>query len=147
MSEQEKSGRCEDASDVLDAEEEFHRALQTLDISIIMQHWSDSDDVSLLFPGTEAVTGYLAVRDAWRVVAANTREIKLMLEPLSALQCENVGWTFLHGTVMTTHGDETLSVQVYVTNIFRLEENEWKLVHTHSTPAPHQPTFLEQRLN
>src|SRR3990172_1596830 len=138
MTDFQKDDRCDDAADILEAEEEFMRALTSLDVNLIMSHWSDTNEVSLLFPGTEAVSGHEAVRDAWELVARNTRHINLMLKPISAMQCENIGWTFLSGTVMTTHGDETLSVEVFVTNIYRLEDGDWKLVHLHSTPSPYQ---------
>jgi ketosteroid isomerase-like protein len=59
----------------------------------------------------------------------------------------DLGWTFLSGSMVSTHGDETLTVEVFVTNIYRREEDGWKLMHHHAAPGPHQPAYLEQRLN
>ena len=132
---------------ILEAESRFLDALETLDVDEIMACWADSDDVTLVYPGTDLAIGPEDVRSAWESVRRNTSRLETVLEPVTAARAGSMGWTFLVGTLVSTHGDETLSVEVYVTNIYRLEAGEWKLVHHHATPAPHQPSYLEQRLN
>jgi len=138
---------AEDIEPVMIAETEFLGALESLDVSKILACWSDSDQTTLVFPGIETVAGPGAIREAWLHVVRNTSKLKAILRPITYMRLGDLGWTFLSGTMMTTHGDETLSVEVYVTNIYRREAGGWKLVHHHSTPAPHQPSYLEQRLN
>jgi len=132
---------------ILDAESEFFAAIEALNVDRIMSCWSDSDRISLIFPGADTARGVKSVRQTWLSLEKYTSQIKVILDPLTVMRSGDMGFTFLGGTIVSTHGDETLSVEVYVTNIFRLEASGWKLVHHHTTPAPHQPSYLEQRLN
>jgi ketosteroid isomerase-like protein len=137
----------EDVEPVIDADTMFLMAMETLDVNRIMSCWSESDKITMLFPGTEVSRGPEAIRQAWEKVARNTRKLKVMLHPISVTRLGDMGWTFLTGNIISTHGDETLTVEVYVTDVFRREEDGWKLCHHHSAPGPHQPSYLEQRLN
>jgi ketosteroid isomerase-like protein len=137
----------EDVEPVIEAESMFLGALETLNVGKILECWSESDQVSMIFPGIEVARGPESIKQAWGRITENTSSLKLILRPISFMRLGDLGWTFLGGTIMSTHGDETLSVEVYVTNIYRREAGGWKIVHHHSTPSPHQPSYLEQRLN
>jgi ketosteroid isomerase-like protein len=137
----------EDVEPIVEAELVFLGALETLDVRRIMNCWSESDLSSMIFPGTEMARGVRGVRAAWESVAENTTKLKTVLKPIMVSRLGDIGWTFLGGTLVSTHGDETLSVEVYITNIYKREGEGWKLVHHHATPGPHQPSFLEQRMN
>jgi ketosteroid isomerase-like protein len=137
----------EDIEPVVDADATFLMAIETLNVDRIMSCWSESDGITMLFPGAEVSRGPEAIRSAWETVVRNTRRLKVMLSPISVQRLGDLGWTFLSGSIVSTHGDETLTVEVYVTDVFRREEDGWKLVHHHSAPGPHQPSYLEQRLN
>ena len=137
----------EDFEPVIEADVNFLRALETLDVKTIMSCWSDFDRITMLFPGVELARGQEEVEEAWATVAKNTSRLNIVLHPLSVMRLGDLGWTFLSGSMVSTHGDETLTVEVFVTNIYRREEDGWKLMHHHAAPSPHQPAYLEQRLN
>jgi ketosteroid isomerase-like protein len=137
----------EDFEPVIEADVNFLRALETLDLKTIMSCWSEFDRITMLFPGVELARGREEVEDAWATVAKNTSRLNIVLHPLSVMRLGDLGWTFLSGSMVSTHGDETLTVEVFVTNIYRREEDGWKLMHHHAAPGPHQPAYLEQRLN
>jgi ketosteroid isomerase-like protein len=129
------------------ADQLFLVALESLDAEKITECFSRSDEASLLFPGTDLARGPRAIRSAWEEIAQHTRFLRTMMKPVTVMRVGPLGWSFLSGSLVSTHGDETLTVDVYMTNIYRLESGGWKLLHHHSAPAPHQPSFLEQRLN
>jgi len=137
----------EDVEPIVEAELVFLGALETLNVRRIMNSWSESEHSSMIFPGTEMARGLRGIRAAWESVAENTTKLKAVLKPITVSRLGDMGWTFLGGTLVSSHGDETLSVEVYITNIYKREAEGWKLVHHHATPAPHQPSFLEQRMN
>jgi len=137
----------EDVEPIIDADTAFLSALETLDVKRIMDQCSDSDSVTMVFPGVDLARGPLAVRLAWSRVSEQTTRLKTVLKPVTAIRMGDLGYVFLDGTILSTHGDETLSVEVYVTNIYIRESGGWKVLHHHATPAPHQPSYLEQRLN
>lgn len=137
----------EDVEPVVEAELVFLGALEMLDVVKIMDCWSENEQATMVFPGTEMAKGLRSIRAAWESVSENTTKLNAVLRPILVNRLGDIGWTFLGGTLVSTHGDETLSVEVYVTNIYRREPEGWKLVHHHATPAPHQPSYLEQRLN
>lgn len=137
----------EDIDPVVDADSRFIDALQSLNVDAIMACWSDSDGITLIFPGIEMAKGPESVRAAVEVITDHTSKLQAVLHPISVMRHGDIGWSFLTGTLVTTYGDETLSIQVYVTNIFRREPGGWKILHHHSNPGPNQPTYLEQRMN
>ena len=137
----------EDFEPVVEADAKFLRTLETLDVKGIMHCWSDFERITMLFPGVELARGRQEIEKAWTKVAANTSRLNVMLQPISVMRLGDLGWTFLSGRMVSTHGDETLTVEVYITNIYRREEDGWKLLHHHAAPSPHQPAYLEQRLN
>lgn len=147
MDEAEWNDDIEDFEPVILVENDFINALESLNVSRIMECWSESDQAILIFPGIDVSRGIDAIRDSWEIVTRNTSQLKLLLTPISVMRSGDMGWTFLGGTLMSTHGDETLSIEVYVTNVYVREAGGWKIAHHHATPAPHQPSYLEQRLN
>ncbi len=147
MPESDRNGQSVDPEPIEEADETFFEALETLDVEEIMDCWAVEGPVSLLFPGVEDAVGRQMVEAAWEMVALHTSELKTMLEAQVVMRRGELGYSFLSGRILSTHGDEALTVEVYVTNIYKLEEGEWKMVHHHTTPAPHQPSFFEQRLN
>ena len=137
----------EDVEPVIDAESQFLGALETLDVNRIVACWSESEQATLVFPGVDMARGPAAIRMAWVEVADHTSKLRPVVKPVSYIRMGDMGWTFLSGTLMSTHGDETLSVEVYITNVYLRESEGWKLLHMHVAPSPHQPSYLEQRLN
>jgi len=137
----------EDFEPVIDADTHFFAALQTLNVEAIMSCWSESDEVTIIFPGIEMAKGPESVRLAIETITYHTSKLKAIMHPITVIRLGDIGWTFLGGTVVTTHGDETLSIEVYITNIYVRETDGWKIIHHHSTPGPSQPPYFEQRMN
>ncbi|HDS31060.1 MAG TPA: hypothetical protein ENN67_08465 [Firmicutes bacterium] len=147
MDEIEHRDGMDDTEPIKEADADFFKVLESLDVEAIMECWAYEEPVSLLFPGVDIALERKMVEAQWEIVVNYTRELKTMLTHASVLRKGDMGFSFLTGRIMSTHGDETLTVEVYITNVYKLEEREWKLVHHHTTPAPHQPPFFEQRLN
>jgi ketosteroid isomerase-like protein len=137
----------EDVEPVVDADSGFLHTIETLNVARIMRCWSESDQTTMLFPGIEPVKGSGAIRKAWETVSEFTRQLRVMMRPITVMRLGDIGWTFLTGDLISTHGDETLTVEVFMTNVYRREEDGWKMIHHHCSPGPHQPSFIEQRLN
>lgn len=147
MDEDQENFDIEKVEPVIDADSKFFGALQTLNVDAIMACWSESDDVTIIFPGIDAAKGRQDVRVAIETITYHTSKLKAVINPVTAMRHGDMGWTFLSGTLVTTHRDETLSIEVYITNIFRRESGEWKIIHHHATPGPSQPPYFEQRMN
>jgi len=147
MDEEAWNDDMEDIEPVIDAEVGFLGALESLNPQAIMRCWSDSDTSALVFPGIDVARGPMAISLAWVDIVENTSQLNVSLRPVSCIRRGDLAWTFLAGRLISTHGDETLSIEVYITNIWLREPDGWKLLHLNCCPAPHQPTWLEQRLN
>jgi len=113
----------EDVEPVINAEAEFFNTLETLDVDKIMELWSDDDRVSIVFPGIDMAMGPISVRLAWSDIATHTSSLKADLEPFSYMRHGDLAWSFLAGRIISTHRDETLSIEVYITNFWRREPN------------------------
>jgi len=137
----------EDLEPVLEVDSAFLDALETLKVEKIMRFWSDSEDITLVYPGTEVACGKKSILDVWTSVSRGTSHLKIFLKPVNMMRFGDMAWIFRTGMIQSTHGYETLTVEIFSTNVYRREEATWKLVHLHASPSPHQPPYFDQILN
>lgn len=122
--------------EIRQASEQFYAALNRLvngDTGPMMEVWSHSSDVTTLRPLGSRPTGWEQVRDRWEQVAQAFSDGQASIEDLVVVPLsDDVAYT-----VDTEHGqaklaDETVGIDWRVTNIYRREEGEWKMVHHHT---------------
>lgn len=122
------------------ANDRFYEALSAMfegDLSVMQALWSHGDDVSLQGPFGERL-------DGWEAVEAHFREESAM-ELAGRVHCRNarlsIGTDMAYvtctevGENMTVAGKPVV-VDHRATNVFRLEDGQWKMVHHHTDLAP-----------
>ncbi len=95
--------------------------------------WSHGSDVSVMPPSGGRVLGWEEVRAAWERAAQAFSGGQVTLEdvvvvPISEDAAYTMGTERGHRKV----GDQTIHFEGRVTNVYRREAGEWKIVHHHT---------------
>ena len=102
--------------------------------------WKHDENIVCIHPGWDLFTGWLAIRESWMAIFANTEMIKFTItntktrifdnNKIAVVVClENIETTLANGRV--------IKIGVIATNIFEQSEqpNQWLLVHHHGSPV------------
>ena len=118
---------------------EFYRAFESLSIDKMDKLWKHDENVICIHPGWDLFTGWLAIRESWITIFANTEIIKFTItntkirtfnNKVAVVVClENIETTSANGRV--------IKIGVIATNIFERNEqlNQWLLIQHHGSPV------------
>ena len=126
--------------EIRQASEQFYAALNREingDPGPMMEVWSHGSDVSTLHPLGGINVGWEEVRASWEQAAQGMSEGQVSLDDLVVLPiADDVAYTVgtEHGQAKV--GDDTIGIEWRVTNIYRREGEEWKVVHHHTDVSP-----------
>ena len=109
----------------------FYKALASGDGHLMRQIWSDAEDITCIHPGWGPVTGREAVMRSWETILESPPQINCT-EPSGYISGESA-----YVIAFENLGEGRL----IATNVFRLEFDNWKMIHHQAgiarpTPAP-----------
>ena len=131
---------------------QFYRAFENFSIEMMDNLWKHDENIVCIHPGWDLFTGWLAIRESWITIFANTEIIKFTItntntkirtfdNRVAVVVClENIETTSDNGRV--------IKIGVIATNIFEQSEqsNQWLLIHHHGSPVTNymQPNVSSQ---
>ena len=126
--------------EIQQASEQFYEALNRMlngDLEPMMEVWSHGSDVATMHPLGGRETGWEEVRANWEQVAQGFSDGQVSIEDLVVVPLsEDVAYTLGTEHGQATLGEESVSIDWRVTNIYRREEGEWKMVLHHTDVSP-----------
>jgi len=126
--------------EVRQASEQFYEALNRAingDPVPIIEVWSHGSDVTAMHPLGGRETGWEEVRASWEQVAQGFSDGQVSIEDLVVVPLsDDVAYTLGTEHGQAKLGEETVSIDWRVTNIYRREEGEWNIVHHHTDVSP-----------
>lgn len=119
----------------LDAETAFYEALERCDLEAMMNVWAEDEEIICVLPGGTRMTGYAAVRDAWRRLFEGGPRLHLQVSHQGVTQNP---FAAIHNNIeeVTVAGDQQASAIVVATNVFIRGPLGWRLLLHHASPAP-----------
>jgi ketosteroid isomerase-like protein len=134
--------------EIRQASEQFYTALNRVingDPGPIMEVWSHGSDVTTMHPLGGRETGWEEVRASWEQVAQAFSDGQVSIEDLVVIPLsDDVAYTLGLEQGQAKLGEETVGIGWRVTNIYRREEGEWKMVHHHTDVSPALVEVLER---
>lgn len=115
---------------MIEANDAFYRAFESLDEAKMREVWLDSDDVVCIHPGWKARIGIAAVMDSWASIFRGGAAYKFTFAGAKTARFGDTA--MVTGIEMITAGLELNSVQAV--NAFRLVEGRWKMILHHASP-------------
>ncbi len=124
--------------DIQKANTKFYEAFENLSITMMESIWSHNDNCICIHPGWEMFVGWMAIRESWATIFANTENIKFTItnsktriyqEVIAVITC-------LENIEMSLNGRKIKS-GVVATNIFEYDNNQkkWLINHHHGSPV------------
>lgn len=114
----------------------FYRALETLDLEAMDGLWLHEGWVRCVHPGWDALVGWPAVRGSFEEIFATTRWIRVIPTAIDVLLFGDMGVVACVENITAKNEDEVGVAAAQATNIFRLTDSGWRMMHHHASPAP-----------
>ena len=126
--------------EIRQASEQFYVAINRAingDPGPMTEVWSHGSDVATLHPLGGRETGWEEVRASWEQVAQAFSDGQVSIEDLVVVPLsEDVAYTLGSEHGQAKLGDQRVGIDWRVTNIYRHEEGEWKVVLHHTDVSP-----------
>jgi ketosteroid isomerase-like protein len=115
------------ADAVLGANQAFYDAFNTRDIAAMDALWARTSPVACIHPGWTPVTDRESVMQAWHAILANPQA--------PTIGCEAQQVVLWGDVAMVVCLERLGSAVLAASNVFRLEDGAWRLVHHQAGPA------------
>jgi ketosteroid isomerase-like protein len=123
---------------VLQANEGFYRAFESLQTGQMEQVWARDDSIQCGHPGWQILRGWQAVMESWRRIFENTPAIRFMLTDVSVEVRGTIAWVTLYENLTGSVEGQPVSARILTTNIFEKRSEAWLLIHHHGCPVAQQ---------
>ena len=115
---------------VLAANERFYAVFNARDMAGMDNAWAEDSEVVCIHPGWNILRGRQAVLESWAGILGNPGQPRIVTGGATAV---------VHGSMAVVTCRELVGGSpLAATNVFVLEEGEWRLVHHHSGPVAAQ---------
>ncbi|MFL6330810.1 MAG: nuclear transport factor 2 family protein [Nitrososphaeraceae archaeon] len=119
---------------------EFYRAFESLSIERMERLWKHDENIACIHPGWDLFIGWLAIRESWITIFANTEMIKFTITnpKIRIFDNNKIAVVVCLENIETTAADRRpIKIGIIATNIFERNEqlNQWLLIHHHGSPV------------
>lgn len=122
-----------------DAEQAFYEAIETGNLEVMMQVWAADDTIACIHPLQRPLSGVEEIRTGWEQIFAGEPPMEFHVTRLHRTQSEDVAIHIVEENILVGAGREP-HAPVLATNVYRREEDGWRLMLHHSSPAPRGTT-------
>src|ERR671931_174215 len=95
----------ENVGEVSKVNAEFYNAFQSLSIEMMDKLWKHNENVICIHPGWDLFTGWLAIRESWMTIFANTEMIKFTITNTKIRKFDKVEVVVCVENIETTSAD------------------------------------------
>ena len=121
---------------LMKANDTFYRALEKHELDTMDRLWLHDGWVRCVHPGRDALVGWPAVRRSFEEIFASTRWLHVTPTEIDVLVFGEIGVIACVENITTESEDEMGMMVAQATNIFRLTDFGWRMMHHHASSAP-----------
>jgi hypothetical protein len=107
------------------------------DASAMLTLWSERDDSSYCDPSGHVQLGHQALVDYWNHAALVNSEtlgsISVTTEILAVQASAEMVSMVVREHIQTREQDQVIQRQAFCTNVYRYEDQQWRMVHRHAS--------------
>lgn len=118
------------------ANETFYHALENHLIEEMDALWLHEGWVRCVHPARDALVGWPAVRRSFEEIFSRKRWLHVTPTSIDVLVFGEIGVIACVENITTESNDEMGMTAAQATNIFRLTDFGWRMMHHHASPAP-----------
>ena len=133
------SHSAEHEKEVKAAAGQFYAALNSMfmgKVDPMLELWSHADDVTYIVPAGGMLIGWEYVGIAWEEHAKLKLCGKIEPEDMHVIVSDKIGITINYERGTNYVDGKTEQVSIRATNVFRLEDGEWKMIGHHTDIIP-----------
>ncbi len=116
----------------------FYQAMQNLSIDMMDSVWLQADWVQCIHPNWETITGWEEIRASWVNIFQNTHRMHIQPSEISIHTDNQFAWVTCVESIHTFAGGRMGISFAQATNVFKHEDENWKMVHHHASPLPRE---------
>ncbi len=124
-----------EAEAILQANDQFYRALSLADLGAMQRLWLESADTVCVHPGWRPVFGWDAICESWRAIFANQGPLRVWASDAQVRVFGQTAEVACLENVDTGQVTGAGLIQLRATNLFRRVGKEWKLLEHHAVAA------------
>lgn len=108
---------------LLEANAEFYRAFRTGDLEAMVALWVADDDILCTHPGHATLHGRNEVLESWFDILSSPPPVRV----------RDAQGLIVGVTAIVTCEEEIGDAVVAATNVFRMQDGEWRMMHHHGS--------------
>ena len=125
--------------------DKFYSGLSRMDVSALPEIWSHRDDVTTMHPMGGEQVGWEAVRTSFEQAAGPMTDSRVELIDQRIYAGEDLAYETGIERGRATLAGEPIEFEHRVTNVYRRENGEWRMVHHHTDVSTALVEILKRR--
>lgn len=121
------------------AEQAFYDAFQAGNLEDMMRIWAADETIACIHPLQRPLSGVEAIRVGWEQIFTGEPSMEFHITQLHRTQSEDVAIHIVEENILVG-SDREPHAPVLATNVYRREEDGWRLMLHHASPAPRGAT-------
>lgn len=113
----------------------FYYAFATRNVDAMMAVWSEADDIACIHPMAHRLKGPRAVRHSWEQIFHNAPPLSFHNSDEQLTLAGELAVQTLHEIILV-EGEEGPHPAIIATNVFRCENQGWRMILHHAAPLP-----------
>ena len=132
-----------DQDRAITANEKFYKAFNARDLSAMKEIWSSHQNVTCVHPGWSPLNGFEPIIDSWQGIFKNSGNMDIQISDINMLTSNDLAWVSCVEKLYTIASHGVLASKVFSTNLFKLNQDGWKMIMHHASPMPAMPESEE----
>lgn len=132
-----------DQDSAITANEKFYKAFNARDLSAMKEIWSSHQNVTCVHPGWSPLNGFEPIIDSWQGIFKNSGNMDIQISDINMLTSNDLAWVSCVEKLYTIASHGVLASKVFSTNLFKLNQDGWKMIMHHASPMPSMPESEE----
>jgi ketosteroid isomerase-like protein len=129
----------DDKQEVAEANREFYRAFESLNIEEMEKVWAKNTDIQCGHPGWRVLRGWGPVMESWKRIFENTPSMQFTLTDVKVDVRGEIAWVTLYENLNSSIQGQDYSATILTTNMFLKTAEGWRMILHHGSSVSQPP--------
>ena len=120
----------------IEVNKKFYEAFNARDLDAMRSVWSSQDNAICVHPGWSTLSGFEPIMESWKGIFKNSGNMDIQISDVTVTASECLAWVSCVEKLYTIASNGVLASKVFSTNLFQLNEGNWKMIMHHASSMP-----------